>query len=308
MSEKNQEITNAYSASFWFFLVPLVAGLWLVAAGCAIDYGAYRLFEEDFGSPIVMLVAGLSVPFWVGGVWMLWNARNIVRDNRTRRRLLERYAGELWKVRPHWRDGRIGAIDNGGLPWALIIFVIIFNAISLIPLVGVLGSSATEFPWLILVLPAIGLVLALGLIQHIRRKRRYGDSIFQQETLPAYLGHRLSGYVHTGVPAGSQAAQFDVKLCCARLAPATGIKSSSPDKILWEKHQRIRGFGKARSDGTRCLDVPVEFELPDDQLPATPFPDDKRVVWRLEIVAELPSVNYIARFELPVVAPEAATA
>ena len=52
----------------------------------------------------------------------------------------------------------------------------------------------------------------------------------------------------------------------------------------------------------------MEFELPADQLPATPFPDRKRVVWRLEIVAELPSVNYSARFELPVVAPEAATA
>ena len=146
----------------WVVLVPLFSGLAFLAAACAVDYGAYRLFEQGVGSPIVMLVAGLSVPFWLAGVWMLWLARNIVRDNRSRRRLLERYAGELWKVRPHWREGRIAAIDNGGMPWVLIIVVVMFNALALIPVVGVLGSSDAKFPLLLLVLPAIGWFLRSG--------------------------------------------------------------------------------------------------------------------------------------------------
>ncbi|MDZ7853225.1 MAG: hypothetical protein U5L98_11425 [Halomonas sp.] len=86
-------------------------------------------------------------------------------------------------------------------------------------------------------------MLALGLVHHILRKRRYSDSTFQQDTLPAHLGHRLGGSVQTGVPA--------------------------------------------------------------DQPPATPFPDPKRVVWRLEVNTELPGVDYRAVFELPVVAPQA---
>ena len=46
--------------------------------------------------------------------------------------------------------------------------------------------------------------------------------------------------------------------------------------------------------------IPVAFAIPRDAMPSDPGNANDRVLWRLQVIGEVPGVDYSAAFEVPV--------
>ncbi len=102
-------------------------------------------------------------------------------------------------------------------------------------------------------------------------------------------------------PSSIQAAQgFDVTLTCVRRVTHGGGKQrSTSESVLWQDVQRVQGQ-PFRAPARMETHIPVAFRISGD----APSTDDSnsanRVVWRLQVSADVPGVNYESCFDVPV--------
>lgn len=153
----------------------------------------------------------------------------------------------------------------------------------------------------VLLFPLVGILCVGVLIRALLRNSKFGRSELILESAPVVVGGTLSGNILTGVqtrltPRGG----FQVQLLCLRQE----IHRSGRDRQvnlneIWTAEATVQG--QRRADDRRLLAVPIEFEIPHD---ATASSDslmaENRILWRLEIKADLPGVDYYACFEIPV--------
>jgi hypothetical protein len=150
------------------------------------------------------------------------------------------------------------------------------------------------------VFPAVGLALVIWTVLIWRRKRKFGISILDLKTVPAYLGDWLRGTVHTGVKMRNETAkEFKIRLICAR---RTSVLDSEGDrrvseKNVWSAEQKV--YGSIAADSA-TFDVAVNLPVPDNLPPTVMQPEDDRNLWRLHISAPVRGVDYAAQFEVPV--------
>jgi len=178
-----------------------------------------------------------------------------------------------------------------GFAWA---FAILWNLISIPSSVLAVRAALSEgnrAALIALLFPAVGIGLLAWAARATLRRRRYGTSVLELETLPAAIGHALEGTVRT--PAELRPAEgFRVVLSCIRrVRTGSGRNRSTSESILWQEERRVPAGG---------LGVPIAFALPSDAVPADPGRGDERTLWRLELSAEVPGVDYVSRFEVPV--------
>jgi len=88
---------------------------------------------------------------------------------------------------------------------------------------------------------------------------------------------------------------FDVRLTCVR---RTNNGRRSIETILWDESQTISPVTPSY-EGARAQ---FTFSIPADAETARSRIGPSTVIWRLEVSAELPGIDYIATFELPVFA------
>lgn len=126
-------------------------------------------------------------------------------------------------------------------------------------------------------------------------------------TIRAFRFHRSTLVLtHAPVPVGG-ALRAHVEVPYAPLANATAIIArltsihrkrsgkSTTDVILWQDEQEV-GTG-ALGRIPNGVSIPVFFRVPKDSEPTGPSP---LVFWHLTVDAEVPGVDYSAKFEVPV--------
>lgn len=148
--------------------------------------------------------------------------------------------------------------------------------------------------------PIVGAILLCVAIYQTLRRRKYGLSVCRFNELPIALGHTLQAEVETRVKEIPQDG-FQLRLTCLRREVRRSGKSTSVnERILWQDEQRV-GAGPAMPtpNGVR---VPFRFPLPLEAEPADESDQRNRIVWRLEVIAEVPGIDYRGVFELPVFA------
>ena len=111
-------------------------------------------------------------------------------------------------------------------------------------------------------------------------------------TLPAPVGHALEGTVRT--PTGLRPPEgFRVVLSCIRrVTSGSGRNRSTTETVLWQEERRVPRDGRRRAGGVRHP-APTPCR-------ATRAGASDRVLWRLEVIGEVPGVDYAAAFEVPV--------
>jgi hypothetical protein len=57
------------------------------------------------------------------------------------------------------------------------------------------------------------------------------------------------------------------------------------------------GVGRLKEDG---LWVPIEIEIPKDQMATNDVLENERIYWQLEASSQLLGIDYYSRFEIPV--------
>jgi hypothetical protein len=242
-----------------------------------------------------------ALVFGGAGFGGLLGIRVALRQLKQEQELKAAHPNEPWLWRAGWASRRIEDSSRVDLLGAWI-FALFWNLVS--SPAGYLGLRAAleegkPAAAVALLFPLIGLGLLGRAIQLSLRKRKYGVSRFELDTLPAAIGEKLAGTVRATMeelPPGPFLAELT---SIRQTTTRSGKSSSTSEGILWQEQQQVRGE-QIRDASGMGVRIPISFRLPSDLEPWDISDSRNKVLWRLRVSAELPGVDYAATFEVPV--------
>ena len=278
------------------------AARWL-AFGCAAIFAApFVLFGLGFfamgvssGQPAAMIFGGVFALVGVMAVVAVWYSTKKMRETLI---LRSKHATTPWLWREDWAAGRADETNNASV--ALLVFSLFWLAFCT-PFVYVVSRQppAEKFVWIFIgIFPLVGLLMLAGAVYQLLRRRKYGLSVCRLSHVPIEPGSALRGEIHARV-ADVPEEGFKLHLkCVRRITTSSGKSSTTREEVQWEEQRTIpphaipRGF-----DGTR---IPFTFNIPDTAPQSNIVNPRDAMVWRLEVKAEVPGVDYAAHFDVPV--------
>lgn len=215
--------------------------------------------------------------------------------------------GGPWQVRKEWRTNRVAASDSESMAlW--IVGLTGWNLVGWTVAVLITWSeweAGAPTPWAVWSFPALGLVGILWTVHMILQRRKFGETVFAMETMPGVLGGTQQGLLETGVRAGEGPEEgFHVQLSCYRRYVTYSRDSDGNRRkevrqdLKWRDEKRIKGRPYGASADR--LAVPVFFQVPADQPPSTAAKKEERIMWMLEVEADVPGIDFAASVEIPV--------
>lgn len=243
----------------------------------------FSLFGALFGSVGVgVLTAG-----WVG-----------IRRLPTRDAELERTA-EPWLARGDWATGQIRATGGAAIAAPVLASVAVFWNLAALPLYWKLAVAFTSEPgnwrWFASVFPVVGIGLVIAFVYQLLRGRKFGESVLQLASTPGIVGGQLAGVVRIANDL-QPADGFRLMLSCVE--QTVGSKGKKKERLLWQDERLVTQT--MREEATASIVVPVLFAIP-YECAETSRADSKRdVLWRLDVRARVPGIDYSARFDVPV--------
>ena len=276
------------------FLLPF-AGVGLFTAGMAVQRLTGRNWTEALFFGLFALTFG---GVGIGGIAAALAGRGKLKAQEA---LQASHPDSPWLWRQDWASGHITDTSRSTMigTW---LFATLWNLIGFPT--GFLSARAAlkegrPAALLGLLFPIAGIGLVVWAIRTTLRHWKYGVSRLELATVPGVIGRSLIGMVRA--PSRIQADQgFDVTLTCVRRVTHGGGKQrSTSENILWQDVHRVQGQpfrGPARME----THIPVTFRISGDASPSDESDSANRVVWRLQVSAEVPGVNYESRFDVPV--------
>jgi len=202
-----------------------------------------------------------------------------------------------WLWREDWARGVVRSTR-----WKPVIvmgvFALFWNAISW-TVGGLFLFGGKDFPlWvsaICLGFPAIGLCMIGYTAYLIARASRWGASEFELATLPGTIGGRLAGVIHA--PAGLTGAEsFLLTLTCfEKKTRTTSDGTETYQEPVWQADKTI--VRTLAADRTNKTVIPVSFYVPYD---CHPTDQTAGYSWKLQAQAEVPGIDFLADFEVPV--------
>jgi hypothetical protein len=196
------------------------------------------------------------------------------------------YPGMPWMWRKDWAVGRIES--PGRTPLFLWCVVFFWNLISCAIFSSAIADIAREgikktFGFVIFLFA--GLALLIWAIYLTLRRKKFGKSVFEMETVPGTIGGALTGTIRLSTPS---ATLGEVKLtlsCIKRVRRRRGVRHV----LLW-------GTEKTLPAGP-CDHLPVHFAISHEGLATE---KDGQIYWYLEAKSVTPGIDYASQFEVPV--------
>lgn len=262
---------------------------------------------HEFSTREGTFVTVFALPFMATGVWAVWSAPNgmarymgalffaagagiflfgryLVAQAHENSALQARSPDQPWMWRADWARGRVHPRSRTDLI-AIGIFTGFWNAFSI--------AAAFEEPMALLFV-AIGMIFLVWTLRITWRWLRFRDSVFELSTLPGVIGGRLAGTVHIGTQLLPEDG-FRVALTCLR--PQT---RGSHERVLWQEERTI-GLDRLVT-GPLGTALPIEFTIPYDCEATPQNPDNRHLIWSLEVKGTARGINYASIFEVPIFA------
>jgi hypothetical protein len=283
------------------FLLPFAA-VGAITAALAVHRAATGNWQEALFFGLFGLTFG-GVGF--GGIAVgLAGARKLKEQT-----VLEtRYPDQPWLWRSDWSSGRIADSSRASMltGWILAAF---WNLISFpTAFLGVRAAIEEGEPAALLALlfPLVGIGLVVWAVRSTLRYRKYGVSRLELSTVPGVIGRTLIGMVRAPASMKPEGG-FQVTLSCVRrVTTRSGKDTSTSETILWQDERRVMGE-PTRTAAAMETHIPVAFRLPADAEPCNSTDSSNRVLWRLQLSATVPGVDYESKFEVPVFRTPAST-
>jgi hypothetical protein len=206
---------------------------------------------------------------------------------------------EPWKWRSDWAAGHV--LDGGkNDTLGMITFAVLWNLVALPA--GWLGweegvKHGVALASIALLFPAVGVGLAVWAARGVIRVKRFGVSRLDLASVPVPVGRTLAGTIRTRLTTTPEGG-FTLTLSALRIT-RSGPDNDRSTRVLWQEEAQTPGQLSGGTDGVRVV-APVAIRIP----PEAPSTDhsaiDDEVVWRLEVRAAEPGVDYTATFELPI--------
>jgi hypothetical protein len=219
-----------------------------------------------------------------------------VQAGRARRALQRQHPNEPWLWRKDWAEG---VVRGGGVVplWFVWIFGCLWMLIAIPVLLQAKVSEHGPGRYLIY-FPGVAVIVLCFAVFMTAKRIKYGVSLCRLERVPAPVGGTLRGEIQAGVRETPQNG-FQLRLSCVRRVVTGSGKSRSEREIVeWQDAQTVgTGHVMPGSEGAR---VPFRFDIPADCEPCDESDPRNVVLWRLDVRADMPGIDYTSRFELPV--------
>jgi hypothetical protein len=249
---------------------------------------------------LLALMLALAIPFTTVGLGMIaggfWAKRKLDAEEALR----AANPDAPWRWKEEWAEGRIRA--SGGFQFLFPCLFALFWNVMLTPFIPILREELFEnenyLALLGLLFPLVGIGLIVWAVRSFIRWKKFGDSVFEMSTVPGVIGGTLAGRVLTSVDI-KPASGFELTLSCIRrVTRGSGDSRRTSETILWQEEKQIQRE-TLDYDPTRST-IPVHFSIPYDTEPSEARSVDDETLWRLEVTAEIPGVDYASQFEVPV--------
>jgi hypothetical protein len=157
----------------------------------------------------------------------------------------------------------------------------------------------------VLIFPAVGLGLVVWAVRNIITWRKFGESRFEMAATPGVIGGSLGGAIRLPVHIQPEDGFHLTLTCVNRVTTGSGDSSSTRENVLWQDTRVMKRELLARDRSQSA--IPVLFGIPYDSRATDDSDSSNEVLWRLEVKAAVPGIDYHARFDVPVFRTEASS-
>lgn len=204
---------------------------------------------------------------------------------------------EPWRERSDWASGIVRDSGTSRMAGPVMAVIAGFWLIAITPLLStfpeLITSAKSNWVYLTLIYPVVGLLIAMGSGIHFTRRRRYGDSVLELATTPGVVGGQLAGVIR--IPAKVDAPEgFLLKLNCIENFSGSEDKS---DKLLWQDERLVASTLDGDAGETT---VPILLAIPFECEETSREDSSRSIQWKLEVSAKTPGVDYRSQFEVPI--------
>jgi hypothetical protein len=287
---------NAALGCLSLFALPFAAvGLWMAVLIFSSLWSAEPIRWEKLGFYLIfaLVFGGAGCGLIVAGVFGRRNWRRTEQHKTL-------HPDKPWLHREDWAAGEVRSAAGPTLIFSLG-FAFFWNLISL-PLLFILPGEVLDkgnrLALIGLVFPLVGLGLLVWAIRSLIRWRKFGRARLALDTLPGSIGGLLIGMVHTGAMLRPEAGFTMTLDGVQRRTTGSGKNRRTSEAIF---HQESRTLPQAQvglgADGST---LPVRFAIPAEAPPTDDSDPKNCFLWRLTITAEIPGVDYLSAFEVPV--------
>lgn len=275
----------------------------LVGVFAAVEFVRMLITGDYTADSPPWIMAVFALAFGGTGTAMIAGARYGSRKLKAEAAGRAAHPGEPWLWRADWAQRRVRS-EQGKFARLLAVFAFLWCVISspalfFVPEEVEVGNTLALFG---LLFPIVGVGLVIAAVRLMIRGRKYGGTELELDSTPIVPGRSLEGTLHTRFPDGAPDSLVLRLTCIRRTVTGTGKNSSVQERVLWQDERRLEGvdidldFGRAS--------VPIAFDVP-VAAPSTTHGSRARILWRLDVNAETPGVDYAESFELPVFEPGA---
>ncbi|MGO9646681.1 MAG: HEAT repeat domain-containing protein [Terriglobales bacterium] len=278
------------------FLV--VFGLIFAGAGLAAAFLAANPANVQGNPMVAVLVCGILVLVGGGLVYAALYGNRKLKEQAAAQQAAP---DSPWLWQKDWAASRAESKDRNnavGL-WLMAGF---WNAISL-----TLTVLSARKPWqdsghtvlLALGFCLPGVVLAGVAARATIRRKRFGNTYFEFASLPFAPGKALKGTIHLRFNTTTRHG-IDLTLSCVRQVITGAGKNRSVNRVvLWQSEANVPQ--QALTPGPMGdAAIPVNFVVPSDAYETNHDLPNDQVLWLLHAQADVPGVDYLDDFEVPV--------
>jgi hypothetical protein len=287
-----QKSSKFASGCLFVFALPFAAGGVLAAYQVVATLRDPQRVAND-----VVGLAVFAFLFCAAGFGMMAFAIYNLRHGDDVPEVERRYPAQPWMWRKDWADGRISDHSKAGVI-GLWFFAVVWSGIS-VPLAWMLLRNEPEKKgaFFVLIFPLVGVGLVVAAIYRTLRHLRYGNSYFVLASRPGVIGRSLQGTVETRFRQAPGTVSIRLS-AIRRVTSGSGKSRSTSEHVKWQDASEIDGASLPM--GPHGTNIPVSFEIPADAPETDNRNRDNELVWRLEISADVPGVDYSTTFEVPV--------
>ncbi len=263
-----------------------------------LGFGIYQASSPGVEMQRSVLFLLLGLVFAGAGFGLLYAYSKGSTMQAREERIRAAHPGQPWMWREDWAIGRVRSNTRSSLTGSWI-FAVFWNLVSS-PILLIRPPVWEQDPkgYLALLFPAIGAGLLAWAILQTLRARRFGQTWFAMEAVPAALGGELRGSIQTRLPAPPERGVLLKLSCVLRTVSGSGKDRSVSESIQWREERAVTA-GEIQT-GPGAAFIPVRFAIPADGLEANREKSDTGMFWFLSAEASLAGVDYKDEFEIPV--------
>src|SRR5205814_4071481 len=274
------------------FLLPFFAvGLFALITGI----GAMK-----HGQPNAMVPIAFGIVFMGVAAGVFWAISFGFRKAQQEALLREQNPGKPWLWKLDWQSGTITSQGSAQAIF-MTVFAIIWNAITVPAVVMVLKKGVykeTPAVLFILIFPLIGVLILISAVYQLLRQRKYGQSRLMLPHVPVSIGTMFRGEIITRLQERPENGFVLTAASVRRVTSGTGKSRSTTESTLWSDQETVAGASAVQTmEGLR---IPFSIGIPTDVRETDQSDSNDETVWRLDVKAEVPGIEYAARFDLPV--------